>query len=167
MERVHLSNLFGTTPISVGAARLAAASSNNGVTGDAIDPTQDFSLTFQGSTSITLQPGQEVVSDPVQISYTLGTKLAVTMYVQGAFPALTQHESQVNVTYASPMMAGDMATDVSGASFAHSNTEWFLLTGVDVYGPYQGTVAVFGSSSIDGHASNYCNTNVYPVANVR
>ena len=166
VERIHLSNLFGTAPITVGAARLAAAASNNGVSGHAIDPTQDFALTFQGSTSLTLLPGQEVVSDPVQISYTLGQKLAVTMYVQGTFPALTQHESQVNVNYATASKAGDTTTDASGASFTQSNTEWYLLTGVDVYGSYQGTVAVFGSSSIDGHASNYGSTNAYPVANV-
>ena len=166
VERVHLSNLFGTTPITVGAARIAPASSNNGVNGNAIDTAQDFPLSFQGSTSITLQPGQEVVSDPVQISYTLGQKLAMTMYVQGTFPALTQHESQVNVNYATPNGAGNTTTDASGASFTNSNTEWYLLTGVDVYGAYQGTVAVFGSSSIDGHASNYGSSNAYPVSNV-
>ena len=166
VERVHLSNLFGTTPITVGAARLAAASGANGVNGNAVDATQDFPLTFQGSTSITLQPGQEIVSDPVSITYMLGQKLAVSMYVQGAFPALTQHESQVNINYATPNGAGNTTADGSWASFTHSNTEWYLLTGVDVYGAYQGTVAVYGSSSIDGHASNYGDSNAYPISNV-
>jgi lysophospholipase L1-like esterase len=44
-------------------------------------------------------------------------------------------------------------------------TEWYLLTGADVYGPYQGTVALFGSSSIDGHNSNDSDVNSYPVMN--
>ncbi len=165
-ERIHLSNYFGSTPIMVGAGRLAAAASTNGVNGNAIDPTRDFALTFNGSPTITLQPGQEVVSDPVAISYSLGQKLAVTLYVVGTFPALTQHESQVNVNYATPAGAGNQTADATGASFTQSNTEWFLLSGMDTYGPYQGAVAVFGSSSIDGHASNYGNTFTYPVSNV-
>lgn len=36
---------------------------------------------------------------------------------------------------------------------------------MDVYGTYQGTVALFGSSSIDGHGSTYGSTNAYPTAN--
>ncbi len=57
-------------------------------------------------------------------------------------------------------------TDAGGASFAQSVTESYLLTGVDVYGTYQGTVAIFGSSSVDGHNSNFGDSNSYPVMNV-
>ena len=92
--------------------------------------------------------------------------MAVTFYLPGSFPALTQHGSQVTTNYATPVGAGDTTTDATGAAFSVANTEWFVVTGVDVYGPYGGTVAIFGSSSVDGHASNYGNTNSYPVANV-
>ena len=162
-ERVHFSNYFGTAPITIGAARLAVATT--AAASPAIDPTQDAPLTFSGATSITLQPKQEIDSDPVKIAYTFGQWLAVSMYVQGTFPALTQHESQVNINFATPSGAGDTTTDATGAAFTQSNTEWFLLSGVDVFGPYQGTVAVFGSSSIDGHASNYGSSNAYPAGN--
>ena len=161
-ERVHLSNLFGTTPITIGAARLAAAPGGSA----AVDPTRDVPLTFSGNKSVTLQPGQEVVSDSVSITYTFGQKMAVSLYVQGAFPPLTQHESQVTLNYATPTGAGDQTADASGASFTQANTEWYVVTGVDVYGAYQGTVAVFGSSSIDGHNSSFGNTNSYPTPNV-
>ncbi len=160
-ERVHLSNLFGTSPITIGAARIAVA----GAAAPAIDPAHDAPLTFSGATSVTLQAGQEIVSDPVNIAYTFGQKLAVSMYVKGTFPPLTQHNSQVNVSYASTRGAGDTTTDSAGSAFSATVLEWYLLTGVDVYGTYQGTVALFGSSSIDGHGSNYGNTNLYPVAN--
>ena len=165
-ERVHLSNLFGQLPLTIGAARLALAAASNGVTGNAIDPANDVPLTFQGSSSITLAPGQEIVSDPVQITYSMGQKLAVRLYVPGSYPALTQHESQVTTNYATPSGAGNKTADASGVSFTQTNTEWFVLTGVDVYGGYQGTVALFGSSSIDGHNSNFGDSNSYPVANV-
>lgn len=161
-ERVHFSNLFGTSPITIGEARLAVATG----AGAAVDPTKDVSLTFNGASSITIAAGQAVTSDPVNIAYTFGQKLAVSIYVQGTFPALTQHDSQVTTNYASASGAGDTTTDATGAAFATADTEWFLLTGVDVFGPYQGTVALFGSSSIDGHNSNFGDTNSYPVMNV-
>ena len=161
-ERVHLSNLFGTTPITIGSARLAVATG----TGAAIDATHDAALTFNGSTSVTLAAGQEIISDPVNITYTFGQKMAISMYLKGSFSALTVHDSQVTTNYATPGGAGDATTDASGAAFTEANTEWFIATGVDVYGAYAGTVALFGSSSIDGHASNAGNTNSYPVPNV-
>lgn len=159
-ERVHFSNYFGTTPITIGSARLSVAT-----TQPAIDPTHDASLTFNGSPSVTIAPGQSVVSDSVNITYTFGQKMAVSMYLSGTFGPLTQHDSQVITNYVTAAGAGDTTTDSAGASYTSPNTEWYLLSGMDVYGPYQGTVALLGSSTIDGHASNYGNQNAYPVAN--
>lgn len=68
--------------------------------------------------------------------------------------------------YSSAVNVGNTSSDATGTSFIQSNTEWFLLSGMDVYGQYQGTIAIFGSSTIDGHNSNFGNTNAYPVANV-
>ena len=161
-ERVHLSNLFGTAPITVGAAQLATAPGGSA----AVDPVNNAPLTFSGSKTVTIAAGQEIVSDPVNLTYTFGQKMAVTIYLQGAFPSLTQHESQVTTNYATLVGAGDKTADFAGTSFSQANTEWFVITGVDVYGPYQGTVAIFGSSSVDGHASDYGNTNSYPTPNV-
>ena len=162
-ERVHFSNYFGTTPITIGAARLAVAVSG---TGSAVDATHDAGLTFSGASTVTLQPKQEIDSDPVKITYTFGQWLAVSMYVQGQFPALTQHNSQVSNNYATASGAGNTTTDATGAAFTQTNQEWYLMARVDAYGPYAGTVAFFGSSSVDGHNSNVGNTNAYPVPNV-
>lgn len=163
-ERVHFSNYFGTTPITIGAARLAVASS--GDQSAAIDSSQNAGLTFNGSKSITLQPNQEIDSDPVNVTYSFGEWLAVSVYMQGAFPALTEHNAQVSNNFFSPSGAGDVTNDIAGRSFTTSSQEWFLVTSVEAYGPFQGTVAFFGSSSVDGHASNYGDTNSYPVSNV-
>jgi lysophospholipase L1-like esterase len=161
-ERVHFSNYLGATPITIGAARLAVASAK----GPAIDPSLDVALTFAGSNTVTLQPHQEIDSDPVKITYTFGQRLAVSMYLQGTFPALTENDAEVSNNYTTAIGAGNKTTDATGAAFTGVSTEWFLLTSVDVYGPYAGTVALFGSSSIIGHNSNYGDTNSYPVANV-
>ncbi len=161
MERVRFSNYFGTAPITIGAARLAVAT-----TPPAIDPTHDVALTFGGSASVTIAPGAEVASDPVSLTFAFGQKMAVTAYVQGTFPALTQHDSQVITNYNSAVNAGNATADAVGASLSQANSEWFLVSGMDVYGAYQGTVALFGSSTIDGHNSNFGDTNAYPVVNV-
>ncbi len=160
-ERVHFSNAYGTTPIVIGSARIAVAG-----TGAAIVASTDKPLTFGGSTSVTIPAGQQVTSDPVNVTYTFGQQLAVSMYVKGTFPALTQHNSQIINSYASAAGAGDTTTDTTGTAFPNSVQEWYLVSGIDVYGSYQGTVALFGSSSIDGHGSNYGNANAYPVPNV-
>lgn len=161
MARVRFSNYFGTVPVTIGAARLAIAAAP-----PAVDPAHDIALSFNGGPSITIAPGAEVTSDPVRLVYAFGQKMAVTAYVQGAFAALNQHESQVITNYSSAVDAGNMTTDAAGTSLTQPNSEWFLISGMDVYGQYQGTVALFGSSTIDGYASNYGDTNTYPVANV-
>jgi lysophospholipase L1-like esterase len=160
-ERVRFSNYFGTTAITIGSARVAIALGS----GPAIDKAHDAALTFSGNQSVTIQPNQEVYSDPVDIAYTYGQKLAVSVYMQGSFPALTEHDSQAGTNFTTAVGAGNTTNDSTGASFTETTTEWFLITNVDVYGPYDGTVAVFGSSSVDGHNSNFGDTNSYPVGN--
>ena len=158
--RVRLSNAFGTTPITIGAARLASSPGDNAV----VDPANDLPLTFGGAANVTIQPGQEIASDQVGVPITAGAPYAVTIYVQGTFPSLTQHASLVTTNYATPVGAGDKTADATGSAFTVTNTEWFLLSGVDVYGAYQGTVALLGSSSIDGANSDRGDTATYPTA---
>ncbi|WP_263382718.1 SGNH/GDSL hydrolase family protein [Granulicella arctica] len=160
-ERVHFSNFFGTTPLTIGAARLAVSTNDTA----AIDTAHDSALTFAGAASVTIPPGGAVVSDPVNVTYLFGQKLAVSMYLTGTYGPLTHHNAEFQTSYVSPSNSGNVTGDASGAAFTQTTAEWFLLSEVDVYGPYQGTVVLFGSSSIDGHASNYGNANSYPVLN--
>ncbi len=161
-ERLHFSNYYGTAPVTIGAARLAVAANDSA----AIDTTRNVPVTFGGATSVTIPAGGNVVSDNLSITYKYGERMAVSMYVKGTFGPLTQHDSQVNINFMSAAGAGDMTGDTSGASLATTVTEWYLLSGMDVYGSYQGTVAVFGSSSVDGHNSNLGTGNIYPTANL-
>jgi lysophospholipase L1-like esterase len=160
-ERVHFSNRLSTTPVTIGAARLAAAVN----VGPAIDTSRDAALTFGGNPSVTIAAGQEVVSDPVNISYNFGEKLAVSVYLKGAFGPLTQHTSEVQTNFENASGEGNATGDATGASMATSMGEWFAVSGIDTYGSYQGTVAIFGSSSVDGHNSDFGDTNSYPTAN--
>ena len=160
-ERVHFSNRLSMTPVTIGAARLAAAVN----VGPAIDASRDAALTFSGNPSVTIPAGQEVVSDPVNISYNFGEKLAVSVYLQGTFGPLPQHTSEVQTNFENTSGAGNATGDATGASMATTMTDWLMVSGIDTYGTYQGTVAIFGSSSVDGHNSGLGDTNSYPTAN--
>ena len=161
-ERVRFANPFGTSAITVGAARLAVGQDGSA----AIDPTHDALLTFAGQTSVQLAPGATVTSDPVHVAYSFGQTLAVSLFVKGAFGQLSRHSSIFVTNYRSPDAAGDSTADATGASLTGTLTDWLLLSGLDVYGPYRGTIALFGSSTTDGYHSNYGADKVYPTPNV-
>jgi lysophospholipase L1-like esterase len=161
-ERLHFSNFFGTTPVTIGAARLSISPEDGTA---AVDPSHDVAVTFGGASSVTIPAGTIITSDPVRLTYSFGQRLAVSMYVKGTFAPLTQHNSPVMTNFETPVNAGNTTTDTAGTSFSGQTTEWYLLSGMDVLGAYQGTVVLFGSSSIDGHNSNTGDTNSYPTAN--
>ncbi len=160
-ERLHFSNFFGTAPITIGAARLAINPDGTA----AIDPANDVAVTFNGASSVTIPAGAIITSDSVKLNYSFGQRLAVSMYLKGTFGPLTQHGSQGTGSFESSLNAGDTTGDAAGTSFSVPTNEWFLLSGMDVFGPYQGTVVLFGSSTIDGHNSNFGDTNAYPTTN--
>ena len=161
-ERLHFSNAYGKAPITIGAARLAVGLNYQA----AVDPKRNVPLTFGGATSVTIPVGGQVISDTVNLSYKYGERLAVSMYVSGTFAPLTQHDSQVNINFLAPQGSGDVTPDYGGVNFTETVTEYYLVSGMDVYGSYQGTVAIFGSSSVDGHNSNLGTGNNYPTPNL-
>ena len=160
-ERVRFSNYYGTTPVTIGAARLATGTEGT----PQIDVTQDAALLFNGQASVTIAPGQVIVSDPVKITFTFGQALAVSMYLKGSYGLMSRHNSIFTQNYQGPAGGGDMTADSSGTGLVSAHDEWLLLNGVDVYGQYQGTLILFGSSTTDGYHSNYSDDKIYPVPN--
>ena len=162
-ERVRFSNFYGTTPVTIGSARLAISKTGSA----AIDSTQDTALLFNGQSSVTIAPGQVIISDPAKITFTFGQVLAVSMYLKGSFGQVSRHNSLFVQNYQSANGAGDLTGDTGGKGLTSNHDEWLLLSGIDVYGPYQGTFILFGSSTTDGFHSNYSSDQVYPAPNVR
>ena len=73
--RVWLSNRFGTEPLHIGAAHIAlSASGSFGINADGtpnqsgIQAGTDHALMFNGSDTVVIPPGSEVVSDPVALN---------------------------------------------------------------------------------------------------
>lgn len=160
-ERVRFSNFYGVTPVTIGAARLAIGQDGS----PAVDATENVALTFDGMPSVTLAPGQVLNSDPVKMTFSFGQVLAVSVYLQGSFGPVSRHNSSFAVNYRAADGTGDNTADVAGTSFVAAHDEWLLLNGIDVYGTYQGTFVLFGSSTTDGTHSNYSADKVYPVPN--
>ncbi len=160
-ERVRLSNVYGTTPVTVGAAHLSIGQDGS----PAIDPTHDATLTFSGQPGTTLSPGQVLTSDPVKLTFSYGQTLAISLYLKGSFGPVSRHSSLFITNYHTATGAGDRTVDTAGTSYTGAMTDWLLINGVDVYGPYQGTLALFGSSTTDGFHSNYSSTAIYPALN--
>ncbi len=160
-ERVRFSNKFGKTPVVIGTARLSVGTAGSAV----IDAAQDQPLSFNGQPGITLAPGQVVTSDPVFVTFNFGQVLDVSVFLKGSYGAIARHHSLFITNYRTADGAGDHTTDPTGASYTATHGEWLLINGVDVYGQYQGTIAVFGSSTTDGFHSNYSSDQVYPVPN--
>jgi lysophospholipase L1-like esterase len=156
--RVVLSNAFGTSPLTVGAAHVALREK------DAMTVAKsDRALAFGGSPSVNIPPGSTVVSDPVVLTVPASADLAIDLYLPGDTSAstspLTTHGGALQTSYVS---AGDQtgAPDLPGAT---TTAAWFFLARVEVVAPAQtGAVVTFGDSITDGTRSTPNTNNRWP-----
>jgi lysophospholipase L1-like esterase len=156
--RLHFSNYFGTTPVTLGAVHIAVQSS-----GAAVSST-DTAVTFSGSGSATIPAGGFLTSDNISYTWKYGDVLAITEYVSGTWTGLTYHnQAGSNVTsYATAVAAGNQTADTAGSSFTTKIYNTFLLDRVDVYGSYTETIAAIGGSTTDGLFSGLDAHMTYP-----
>jgi lysophospholipase L1-like esterase len=152
--RVHLSNLFGTSPLALGGVHLALASA-----GSAIVAGTDTPLRFGGQSAVTIPPGQEIWSDPGTLEIPAAADVAITLFVPGAAPVSTVHSVAQQTQF---VTSGDA---LSAASFdqAETRNSNYWLTGLDVEAPSPGGVIVaFGDSITDGVGSTPGTNHRYP-----
>ncbi|MEE1752319.1 SGNH/GDSL hydrolase family protein [Streptomyces sp. SP18CS02] len=143
--RITLTNLYGQRPLVVGAASIAVREA-----GAAAVPGTLRRVTFAGSTRVTVAPGAEKVSDPVQVPVPYDGDLLVTVHTPAAAP-VTRHPIARQTSYAA---AGDRTLDPGGRAYTARGTAWEHLAAVDVVNPSaRGAVVVFGDSITDGVGS--------------
>jgi len=160
--RVKFSNVYGRSPVTLGAARLSWGKDGSA----AIDTAHDTALKFNGSSSVTIAPGGTVTSDPADFAFGMGQVLAVSVYLKGTFDPVSRHDAYFIKNYTTADGAGDVTTDGTGAAFTRTLPDWLLINEIDVYGEYQGTLAMFGSSTTDGFKADYSSDRIYPAPNV-
>ncbi|GAB3789941.1 SGNH/GDSL hydrolase family protein [Dyella agri] len=154
--RIRLSNYYGRAPLSVSAARIALGAGDASDL-SAIDPGSDRSLRFDGGKpSITIAPGSEAVSDPVELRVPALSNVVVSLYFDGPAQLADAHPmEQAHTTYA---VDGDatqqrsLAQQPAAQALPHTrDAPIYLLTGVEVVVP-AGTrgIVAFGDSITDG-----------------
>ena len=150
--RVRVSNVFGTSPLTITGVDIARALSPRS---SGIDPASDRHLTFSGEPSIIVPAGAEYVSDPVTLSVPALTTLAVSMHYRDLPNAETGHPGSRATSY---LVSGDQlaAPELKAATPVE---RWYYLSGIDVQpATPSAAIAVLGDSITDGHGVE-ANTN--------
>jgi lysophospholipase L1-like esterase len=143
--RIHLSNLRGTTPLTVGTVSLALQADRATAV-----PGSQRTVTFSHARALTIPAGKEAVSDPVPMSVRAEQNLLVSLYLPQATSSATWHSDAFDFSYLSK--PGDHATDADDGDYIAARTSWYYLSGLDVVSPTaRGTVVAFGDSITDGY----------------
>lgn len=146
--RVRLTNRYRNTPLTVGAATVARRGAGASLASAAVP------VTFGGKRSVTLAPGADLRSDPVDVPVAGGEPLAVSVYLAGAAPAPTGHFDANATTYYTPPGAGNAAADRRGARFTLRTTAQPIVSGLDVRPTRpSATIVAFGDSITDGYVA--------------
>ncbi|MCZ7377090.1 SGNH/GDSL hydrolase family protein [Micromonospora sp. WMMC250] len=157
LPRVRVSNLRGTTALTVGQVDLAEQS-----IGGVAKTGTHRRLTFGGAGTVTIPAGQERISDPADMTVVSGQNLLISIYLPGTTGPSTVHPAALTNTYVS--VAGNHAADDSSADFPTPRRwSWFFLSGLDIVSSTaSGTVVAFGDSITDGYASSQLTNRRYP-----
>ncbi len=143
--RFRFSNVFGSDPVEIIAAAVAAAADRG-----AIHPDSSRPLLFGGQLAVTIAPGATAVSDPVGFELAPLADLAVTMYFGQVSRDVTGHPGARCTSY---LQKGDFvsaATLPAPVAIEH----WYILNGVEVGAEHPGGVlAILGDSITDGRGS--------------
>ena len=146
--RLRLSNRYGDAPVT-----LTALSVGQVVQGPMLAPGAQ-AVRFAGNSAVTVEPGQDVVSDPVALQVEAFSDLAITFF-------LARGESLTGHLFAGQNSYVSGTHDVSAVPpeslffvYPLLTGSWWLLTGVDVLpsAPLN-AVVTFGSSTTDGVGS--------------
>jgi lysophospholipase L1-like esterase len=144
--RVRISNAFGTAPLSIGAATVALQAAGAAAVAGSVRP-----LTFAGQASTQVPVGAVVTSDPVAMSTTDGTRLAVSLFVKGSDLVTVHPCCQASpYSYFTPNGGGDLVDSVTGAGLSVASRWSRWVDAVDVSGPAPDAVVAFGDSITDG-----------------
>ena len=141
--RVILTNEFGISSLTIGAANVALSTGGGNINPDSAAP-----LTFNGRPSITIPAGALAVSDPVNLKLPPTSDLAVSIFIPTqAIGEVTLHTFADQTSYTAP-------GNVTGAKSLDAPTNiysWPFLKGVDVSADDKAAAIVtFGDSITDG-----------------
>ncbi|MFZ5495639.1 MAG: SGNH/GDSL hydrolase family protein [Verrucomicrobiota bacterium] len=155
--RVRLSNEFGNGPLTIESAHVALA---DGFADAKIRAGTSRALTFFGRTSVTLQPGANVISDPVDLALAPMADMAITTVTKTSPSDVTGHPGSRTTSYFAYGDAAPAAADLPGAK---RTDHWYFISGVDVWTTKPAAaVAILGDSITDGRGSTTNGNDRWP-----
>ncbi len=164
--RIRLSNAFGTKPVTFDGIYIGLQADSSAVTAGTNRP-----VTFAGSPSVTLEPGQSAWSDATPMpfladvppAFLLGRKLAVSFHIAGESGPMTWHAKGLTTSYVTAPGAGAHGAEEDEASFAYSTTSWYFLDAIDMkVAPETQLIVAFGDSLTDGTGSTLNGDDRWP-----
>ena len=145
--RVHLSNAFGTEALHLTSVHVARPVSSASA---GIDAASDRALTFAGKPDVSVPPGAEYISDPLELNVAPLTDVAVTFHFASPPTGETGHPGSRATSY---YVHGDF---VSAANFTEPQhvDHWYQVSEIDVASaPNARAVVALGDSITDGHGA--------------
>jgi lysophospholipase L1-like esterase len=154
--RVRLSNAFGTAPLQIQMVHVAKPAS---VVNCRIDATTDKPLRFSGNTAVTIPPGADYLSDPIDYPVAPLTDLTVTMYLET--PSL--HQTGHIAAHTTSCLGARNLISAADMPDAKKFQHWFYLAGVEVESPADAAAVVtLGDSITDGTGSTLNGNDRWP-----
>jgi lysophospholipase L1-like esterase len=150
--RVHLSNAFGVEALHLTSVHIArpAFPPSADPAATQIVPTTDRALTFAGSSDVTISPGADFVSDPLEFPVAALSDLAVTFHIDVPPVRQTSHPGSRATTF---YAHGDAVADVSLREPRHVD-HWYQVTAIEVRtAPDAASIVALGDSITDGHGA--------------
>jgi lysophospholipase L1-like esterase len=143
--RVHVSNAFGAQALHLASVHIARPLS---LSSARIAPATDKALTFSGNPGVTIPPGAEYISDPIDYPVAPLSDLAVSIHYD--LPPLEQtgHAGSRATSY---VARGNL---VSAADMPDNKKidHWYQIAAIDVAAPPDAaSIVVLGDSITDGH----------------
>ena len=154
--RLELTNPFGSTAVTVGAAHIALRDKDS-----AIVPASDRPITVNGGKSFKMIAGETVFTDPVDLEFAPLSDLAVSLFFPEATGPLASHGLGLHTTYfAGP---GDFTAQASIAEPIATSMAYYWISSVDVLAPADAaTIVTLGDSITDGAKSTPDTDRMWP-----
>ena len=145
--RLHLSNLFNEDETEILGVEIARAATM-GASPEIVDGST-VELTFGGQRAVTMAPGEEAVSDPVDFALAERENLAITIhYGKISATRLTSHPGSRTTSYIAAGNTTDFSEPVA------KTDHWYTISAIDVI-PLRlsAAIAVLGDSITDGRGT--------------
>lgn len=157
--RIRFSNSFSDAPLPIGRASVAVSASSSGprLRRGTLRPVR-----FDGRRGTVIPPGSTLLSDPVDLSVSRFTKIAVSAYLPTTSP-ISLHDVGMQTSWQTEAGSGDAVDSIGGARYTDSTEATVLVDRLLVHSrPVSTEVVAFGDSITDGFGSGVDHDRRYP-----